>query len=85
MSIIKHVTLQKIVAHNFRYDPRNLLLSSKFVSLRNILILNIYSLFQMVPFEMFIFIQKSVAVSRPQQSCVTTLRCIHDFTMPSSQ
>ena len=24
MSIIKHVTLQKIVAHDFRYDPRNL-------------------------------------------------------------
>ena len=25
MSIIKHVTLQKIVAHDFRYDPRILL------------------------------------------------------------
>ena len=24
MSIIKHVTLQKIVAHDFRYDPRKL-------------------------------------------------------------
>jgi len=24
LSIIKHVTLQKIVAHDFRYDPRNL-------------------------------------------------------------
>ena len=24
MSIIKHVTLQKIVAHDFRYDLRNL-------------------------------------------------------------
>ena len=24
MSIIKHVTLQKIVAHDFRYDPRTL-------------------------------------------------------------
>ena len=24
MSIIKHVTLQKIVAHDFRYNPRNL-------------------------------------------------------------
>ena len=24
MSIIKHVTLQKIVAHDFRYDPRNM-------------------------------------------------------------
>ena len=24
MSIIKHVTLQKIVAHDFRYDPRRL-------------------------------------------------------------
>ena len=23
MSIMKHVTLQKIVAHDFRYDPRN--------------------------------------------------------------
>ena len=23
LSIIKHVTLQKIVAHDFRYDPRN--------------------------------------------------------------
>ena len=23
MSIIKHVTVQKIVAHDFRYDPRN--------------------------------------------------------------
>ena len=23
MSIIKHVTLQKIVAHDFRYDPRS--------------------------------------------------------------
>ena len=23
MSIVKHVTLQKIVAHDFRYDPRN--------------------------------------------------------------
>ena len=22
MSIIKHVTLQKIIAHDFRYDPR---------------------------------------------------------------
>jgi len=22
LSIIKHVTLQKIVAHDFRYDPR---------------------------------------------------------------
>ena len=22
MSLIKHVTLQKIVAHDFRYDPR---------------------------------------------------------------
>ena len=26
MSIIKHVTLQKIVAHDFRYDPRVLTL-----------------------------------------------------------
>ena len=25
MSIIKHVTLQKIVAHDFRYDPRNIM------------------------------------------------------------
>ena len=25
MSVIKHVTLQKIVAHDFRYDPRALL------------------------------------------------------------
>ena len=24
MSIIKHVTLQKNVAHDFRYDPRNM-------------------------------------------------------------
>ena len=24
LSIIKHVTLQKIVAHDFRYDPRNM-------------------------------------------------------------
>ena len=24
MSIIKHVTLQKIVAHDFWYDPRNM-------------------------------------------------------------
>ena len=24
LSIIKHVTLQKIVAHDFRYDPRNI-------------------------------------------------------------
>ena len=24
MSIIKHVTLQKFVAHDFRYDPRNI-------------------------------------------------------------
>ena len=24
MSIIKHVTLQKIVAHDFRYDPRSI-------------------------------------------------------------
>jgi hypothetical protein len=24
LSIIKHVTLQKIVAHDFRYDPRSL-------------------------------------------------------------
>ena len=24
MSIIKHVTLQKIVAHDFRYDPRTI-------------------------------------------------------------
>ena len=23
LSIIKHVTLQKIVAHDLRYDPRN--------------------------------------------------------------
>ena len=29
MSIMKHVTLQKIVAHDFRYDPRgNMRLSS---------------------------------------------------------
>ena len=26
LSIIKHVTLQKIVAHDFRYDPRTYLL-----------------------------------------------------------
>ena len=25
MSIIKHVTLQKIVAHDFRYDPRKIM------------------------------------------------------------
>jgi hypothetical protein len=25
LSIIKHVTLQKIVAHDFRYDPRRIL------------------------------------------------------------
>ena len=25
MSIIKHVTLQQIVAHDFRYDPRKIL------------------------------------------------------------
>jgi hypothetical protein len=24
LSIIKHVTLQKIVAHDFRYDPRTI-------------------------------------------------------------
>ena len=27
MSIIKHVTLQKIVAHDFRYDPRIILIA----------------------------------------------------------
>ena len=27
MSIVKHVTLQKIVAHDFRYDPRIVFLS----------------------------------------------------------
>ena len=27
LSIIKHVTLQKIVAHDFRYDPRTYLVS----------------------------------------------------------
>ena len=25
MSIIEHVTLQKIVVHDFRYDPRNII------------------------------------------------------------
>ena len=29
MSIIKHVTLQKIVAHDFRYDPRITLVQGK--------------------------------------------------------
>ena len=29
MSIIKHVTLQKIVAHDFQYDPRTLVPSKK--------------------------------------------------------
>ena len=29
MSIIKHVTLQKIVAHDFRYDPRTMFLYAK--------------------------------------------------------
>ena len=27
MSIIKHVTLQRTVAHDFRYDPRNVEIS----------------------------------------------------------
>ena len=30
MSIIKHVTLQKIVAHDFRYDTRKLRFSEAF-------------------------------------------------------
>ena len=29
LSIIKHVTLKKIVAHDFRYDPRTLKYSKK--------------------------------------------------------
>ena len=32
MSIIKHVTLQKIVAHDFRYDPRTMYVSGRFRS-----------------------------------------------------
>ena len=32
LSIIKHVTLQKIVAHDFRYDPRIYALSEHPVS-----------------------------------------------------
>ena len=31
MSIIKHVTLQKIVARDFRYDPRNIALVEKVI------------------------------------------------------
>jgi hypothetical protein len=33
LSIIKHVTLQKIVAHDFRYDPRRTVLSVAFLGL----------------------------------------------------
>ena len=33
MSIIKHVTLQKIVAHDFRYDPRTITRQSRRASL----------------------------------------------------
>ena len=32
MSIIKNVTLQKIVAHDFRYDPRTFNTTSKWVT-----------------------------------------------------
>ena len=39
LSIIRHVTLQKIVAHDFRYDPRTLLkmpgCTSRVVSVTN--------------------------------------------------
>ena len=30
MSIIKHVSLQKIVAHDFRYDPRKIVISVRY-------------------------------------------------------
>ena len=40
LSIIKHVTLQKIVAHDFRYDPRNLVRS---VSRSRLLVIKIFS------------------------------------------
>ena len=30
MSVIKHVTLQKIVAHDLRYDPRNIIRRMRF-------------------------------------------------------
>ena len=32
MSIIKQITLQKIVAHDFRYDPRNKILTAPEIS-----------------------------------------------------
>jgi hypothetical protein len=34
LAIIKHVTLQKIVAHDFRYDLRILLLADSFIIFR---------------------------------------------------
>ena len=34
MSTIKHVTLQKIVAHDFRYDPRKYLLLKSLILTR---------------------------------------------------
>ena len=40
MSIIKHVTLQKIVAHDFRYDPRKWF--SRFGNVNNIEIYGIH-------------------------------------------
>ena len=47
MSIIKHVTLQKIVAHDFRYDPRSTVMSSGWTppGLLSDATLNFYSAF----------------------------------------
>ena len=49
MSIIKHVTLQKIVAHDFRYDPRTYQ-GSFFLDpdIRNIILKSIWNLLRVI-------------------------------------
>ena len=49
MSIIKHVTLQKIVAHDFRYDPRTYQGSFFLDSdIRNIILKSIWNLLRVI-------------------------------------
>ena len=56
MSIIKHVTLQKIVVHDFRYDPR----TSRFVKLHVLLQLNRQFFFKSAVFDLCNAIQCSL-------------------------
>ena len=69
MSIIKHITLQKIVAHDFQYDPRSSLKYGRSPKIRDFVSLHavVFKQEAIFHYPSLVFGRKNPSVTYPDQ------------------